>query len=594
MPREIIPVRNFLEKLYTDGVFSDYKLEITELAWEIGVHAFGLFPSRLISERRPNEPDQVLEYRCSIYEPITKKYIGKVITELNKIRRSTDWALLFDRNDVPAKLLNNSQDLTLENYLMFNFPEFTSLTNWLFSLVLPTYLIDANAFIIVLPKDVQNIQTNELIEPTPEIIPSNRIKYYIPGEVFVFLDEYKCSYTVYDEDMEPRIMPGDIVYIVTPNSYARYDQVSDDYRLKEIFNYSHNLGYIPVTQTGGLVKGKVGNRIVYRSRIADMIPDLNEAVREYSDIQAEAVNVIYSERWEMGLNDCETCSGTGEIINPGLVGNCEPCKKCKGTGQVPRSPYSKLVIKQDMAGESGNFPIPPAGYIEKDTKIIDIQDRRIQQHINDALGAINMSFLEDVPLSESGESKKVDRDALNTFVHSIAEDLVRIADVTAKFINDLRYSYIVPDKDTRDKMLPDIVVPESFDMLSADYLLKELAAAQSSNVSPVIINALQKEYASKKFNANADVRKELELTLKLDPLSGITDDDKLTRLSARGISQQSYIISSNITDFIARALFDYKDAFYSYPLDKQKEILNSYANEVIITQTNNLVPPNEV
>ena len=589
MAKEIIPIKKYIEQLMYDSAFPAYKAEINMQAWEIAVHAFGLYPEDLISNRRPNETAEMFEYRKSIYQPITKKYVGKVITELNKIRRSTDWSIIFDRKDVPTVLLNDNVDNTLENYVTNNFPDFTSITNWLFSLVLPIYLIDANAFILVLPENPEGIKETELINPVPEIVPSDRIMYYIPKEIFIYKDIEHSQYWELDEEGGKHLREGDILHVVTPLSYVRYEQVSSDYKLKETVNYTHNLGYIPVTQTGGIVKGKNNNRLVYRSRISDMIPDLNEAVREYSDIQAESVNVIFSERWEMAQGECRACNGTGEVKQP-YGAPCEPCKKCNGTGALPRSPFTKLVIKPQMTGEDQNIPIPPAGYIEKSTEIITIQDKRISKHISDALGAINMSFLEDVPLSESGIAKQVDRDALNTFVHSIAEDIVRIADTVVKHINDLRYNVIVPDKATRDAMLPYIVVPEVFDLLNAEYILKELSDAQNSKVSAVIIRALNVEYAAKKFNSNPDVRKELELTLMLDPLSGISDEDKIVRLSAKGITLKNYVISSNISDFISKALFQYGDDFYTFQLDKQKEILDGYAVEVMNENSLNIIP----
>ena len=52
----------------------------------------------------------------------------------------------------------------------------------------------------------------------------------------------------------------------------------------------------------------------------------------------------------------------------------------------------------------------------------------IKQEIWDAYSAVNMEFLMDSPLATSGESKKVDRDELNNFVYTFAEDAVGVLD----------------------------------------------------------------------------------------------------------------------------------------------------------------------
>lgn len=583
MPTEFTG-REILQIVY-DFEAQGIQSKAIDLARALVIHAYGEFPYDLIRERRPHEPDEVLAYRCKIYKPITKKYIGKVITELNKIRRSKDWALLYENDSIPSYLENDP----LEKYLTTGLPVFDSLTNWLFSVGLKTYLLDANAFVIVVPNDLDNIVETEFIKPVPEIILSSQVRAYLPGEYLIYHLGETCIYNETLENGERVERAGTVYWALTDKSLLRFEQVAND-RMAEKYRYDHNLGYLPATQTGGLVREYIHGRFIYESRIADMVPDLDEAVREYSDLQAEVVNHIYSERWEYQTEDCTACGGSGES-EVRFAGVCDPCKKCNGTGQVHRSPYQKIVIKAKMTGEAKGAPIPPAGYIQKDIEIVKIQQARIYEHIDDALSAINMQFIETVPLNQSGRAKEVDRDALNTFVHSIAEDIVKMADTVARMINDMRYGRVTSDKETRDKMLPTIIVPESFDMLSADYLIGEIAKAQTNKVSPILINALQKEYAAKKFNASPNVRRTLELTLSLDPLSGITEEDKLTRLSAKGITLESYVISSNISEFIERAIDQYSTGFYEMDTPQQKEVMNAYAREVIAQTQRTAIAP---
>jgi hypothetical protein len=53
---------------------------------------------------------------------------------------------------------------------------------------------------------------------------------------------------------------------------------------------------------------------------------------------------------------------------------------------------------------------------------------------------------------------------------------------------------------------------------------------------------MELEYASKKFNYDHHVRDMIELVLGLDQLSNIPEDEKMSRLSNKGIKQTDYII----------------------------------------------------
>jgi len=220
-------------------------------------------------------------------------------------------------------------------------------------------------------------------------------------------------------------------------------------------------------------------------------------------------------------------------------------------------------------------PIPPAGYIEKDVEIVKIQDERIDEHIHKALGSLNMQFLNQTPLNISGKGKEVDRDELNNFVHSVAQDLVRIAKRSMIIMAEYRYRISIKDEKVRKAIQPDIRVPQKFDLLSSTYLADEISQLKSSGANPVIIAALEKEYASKKFYNDPDVRDLLTLVLELDPLASISEEDKMIRKANRGITDTDYIISSNIMELVKELAKDEK--FIAESRDKQMEALKALA-----------------
>ena len=248
-------------------------------------------------------------------------------------------------------------------------------------------------------------------------------------------------------------------------------------------------------------------------------------------------------------------------------------------GYIATGPYSKLLIRPTSAMEGGgSIPNPPAGYVEKDVEIVKLMDDSVRQHIYDGLAAINFQELAEVAMAQSGVAKTVDRDEQNNTIHAIAEDLVKVMDNVYKITAYYRYKGLYPF-DEIDKMLPKIPVPEKFDLLSITNMQTELNTAKTGKTNPVIVNAMEVDYASKRFNTDESVRDLVSLTLKLDPLPNISEDEKMARLSNKGILQETYIVSSNINEFVQRAL-DEDPKFAGMALKDQKAKLLTYAQEI--------------
>jgi hypothetical protein len=560
-----------LQKFFSGKYFHKAYTETSNLANDILVHADGIYPEKLIEKRRPSESLAVKNYRKEIWQSVTKSEFGRVHNGLSKIRKSTDWSIRFDINKQPSSVRDEDG---IAKYFDSEFPEFTSITNWAFSVLLKTYLTDANALICVFPIMEKDIAENSYVKPIPNIFYSNQIIDHVVDDYCVLKSTDKI---VYGTEVKKW---GDVYYIITTQSVQRYEQIREDKTMKLAWEYLHNLGELPVIKTKGNFKKALDGLNIYESRLATMVPHLNEAIREYSDLQAEVVQNIFSEKWEMVTDECTTCKGKGTIKAAGLVLNESNCTTCSGTGNKPRGPYTTLQIKPPMAGEQ-QYPTPPMGYIQKDTTIIEIQDKRIDKHIYKALCAINFQFLDQSPLNQSGKAKEVDKDELNTFVNSIAEDIVSILDKEIYYTTEMRYSISVPDKMKRMDMLPFISVPEKFDILSTNYLETELKNAKENKTNPVIVVAIEKEYANKKFSNDPAVRDMVSLILALDPMAGVHEDDKMTRLSNKGITMETYVVSCNIHDFVLRAIDEKGDAFFKMVPKEQKILMKEYAKEQI-------------
>lgn len=570
-----LKLTNELIKEYADRKRNHSAYDITVQLYEkMRVHADGDVPEHIICERRPSEPEDIKAYRVKIYEPMTKSSIGRVVSSLSKIRRSTDWAVPFPEK----KNSTIAQDETLEQYTTYNFPyNFTSLTNWLFGVCLKEYLVDSNAVVLDIPINITK-DASDYYKPFPFIYNSPQVLDFVPGDYAVLLADRKCCYDVYDGNGKffRTNADGFVLHYVDKDVFITYEQDSVDKKVRITTEFKHKLGILPAFKMPGIFFKACDFTFINNSRIDDMLPHLNEAARLYSDLQAEIVQHVHSEKWLYMNTSCSTCNGLGQVI----IGDnkCE-CDRCHGIGRVATSPYANHVLTPPQTGEEA-VPAPPAGYIQKtDVALMcDKINNLFKEQMYSALAAINMQFLDNTPLNQSGVAKEVDKDELNNFVYSVAEDLVYIMDMLMMITNEWRTYGLISDRNARKELLPKIPVPEKFDLLSSGYLISEVTEAKNNKVNPLIVSTLESEYAAKKFYNTPEIAQLVQLIYRLDPMPAISEEDKIMRLQNDGVTQIDYIISSNIAPFIKRAIID-DPKFWQLKYEEQMEVMRTYAQE---------------
>lgn len=585
-----LEVRNYIK-----GSLNHYFYkETVESEEKIRIHADGCYPKCIIEERRPNEPEEVKCYREKIWIPKTKPTFTRVYNSLQKIRRSSDWFIKYPTEQFPRI----AEGETLEDYCEKKFPYFQSVTNYIFQAILREYLIDANGGVLILPMD-KEVQENEFVRPFPAIVHSCYILDYVEDDYCVLENPTGCKYGSESKT-------GKSYWFITKETIIQYDQVNAKGSYSVVWEYQHNLGTLPFIKWKGALVACNSCYFKYESRIAGMIPELDEAAREYSDVQAAKVLHIYPERWEFTQNECTSCKGTGKRRNSSWYPDCDPsipcdvtCDTCKGVGYVSAGPYSKIMVRPIQGLEAGGtqIPTPPAGYVEKDVEIVKVMEESVSKHLYDALAAINFEFLTESPIAQSGVAKSQDRDEAGNTANSIAEDIVAFMDQVYRVIARYRYGLLYSIEEI-ETMLPVINVPEKFDLVTANDIADSLKMAKDSKINPQILNAIEIEYAHKKFSQEPEIRDMVYLTLSLDPLAGVSEEDKMSRLSNKGITQLTYIISSNIQEFVQQAIEDDPD-FAEKELSDQKEVIKAMAQAILDEQSamktvmNGVQPDNE-
>jgi len=523
---------------------------------------------RLIDARRPGESDYIMKYRRSAYLPITKVPCNKVVSSLKKIVKSDDWKIDYSKSENPTFLPDNK---TLELYCETNFPNDDSIENFAYKNIVRWMLTDPNAIIVVMPLN-WDVEDNELYKPYPHIIQTKDV-YHISNDMAIFLSPYETTY----KDEEGNSRDGKILTVVTKDSFYDCVQIStEDYRIDQ---HPHNIGELPAWTLGGESKTPDINQPFFESFINGMLPSLDAAAGDYSDLQAEKVQHLYSTMWYIQSQECKACNGSG-FSSTLSQGKQVICQDCEGRGSMKFSPYKSFEVNKSNLDPSGaNLPIPPAGYITKPTDMVGLMRNEIDLEIKASLAAINMEFLAETPMNESGKAKEVDKDELNNFVYAIAYHLVEeIVNPIYWFTNEIRYMKAVPDPKMRAKMLPHIDVPQSFDFLTQRDAVDNMIKIVGSKVSANIKDLAEMKYIHSEFQDIPEIREKMNLIHNHDPFPNYESTDLQTLITGGIIKKVDAVLSTYIVSFVDE-LIKTNPKFLELKFGEQKETLVQMAQD---------------
>lgn len=561
-----------------------YYAQSVEIKKSLAAHSKGTYPKDLIEIVRPNETFDQKQYRKSVWTPKTKTYFSKVVTTLAKIQRAEDWKISFPDSTIAFEKANSLEDYTQKNY-----PYFGSLENWFFSVQMRDMCDDPNGVIAVLPMPkIDPMDDSEVLNPFTFWFGSECVIDYVENSYCVL----KSTETSTLIDKNQNKSQGSIYYIIDKDSWAICTQVGDPKNFTFTTEISvHNIGSMPAFKIGGIIEEFSNGQKLWDSFLGDCLPDWDEALRRYSDLQVQMVLHVHSEKWEIEDSPCKVCNETGTVNKLGTGGNPTAakiaCGNCGGTGSVSsRSPFNVKTIKparQIGLGDSVPIATPPMGYIQKpidDTKFID---QKVNDSIESGLAAINMEYLMFEPEENSGVAKTLDRQEVNTFFYEVGRHIVKnIENPCYYFIAKWKYGVQLNDEQVKS-VVPQINVPTKFDILTEDILSARLAAANTSNIDPSLKMALQIEWAKREFGDGSDQVAFIKCVAELDPLPAKTDEEKMTILSNKGTTNENYILSCNLTPFIIRAESE-NDDFYELEYADKMKILMEYVSEITDSQ----------
>jgi len=571
---------DFLTEISQDKITHKYYDDTVEHAEEMGVHVEGFKPEKLLKINRPSERPEIQEYRLAIWQAVTEGLSEKVINTLNRIYNERFFKIIFP--DKPTTSLID-EDEDLKTYITEGIPEYGSLMTYIRETFTKKNLSDANAAIVVMPTKF-NIEQGELLEPESIFYDSKSLRIFKDENWYFFLVDEK-------------------IFIVSKTHIFWLIQTED---AKEVtwnvaFQWAHNIGVPPVFRTGGIVSG-VKSPYWFKSFIGGVLPHWNRVVTLSSDLDGNYNSHMHLERWSFA-NEC-TADGcrNGLVNNPidfqgELQNNFTECIRCKGTGKEGRSPYNETFINRDGLDPEAPLPIPPFGYPAKPTEIVGIIEDRIKQEKEDGLASINFDILNKVGENQSGVAKVLDRQDMDSFLQRYADHVfVDIIPQTIFYMAAWRYGVLLRGSDEGlineeaiRNLLPEVVSPKNFNVLSLDMLQAMLKEASTANVSDSMLKHLERDIAVKQFVNDEDKKVRELLIIDLQPFPGKSVDDLL---SLQGLTIKDWEIfkSLKIGELVDKAIEDNPE-FIDLPRKEQRQIIDDMAMEARPTDQQLIATP---
>lgn len=476
------------------------KSEWVSIFDEMKVHTRGDIPEKLLSDRRPNEDDEILNYRVKIYQPITKGPINRSINKLFRIFMNSNFSLKVNENlqkYLDEKIFNN------RNFL-----------EYFYGNVIKRMIEDPNGWIAWIPEGEGLEKVTEKVDPLPELIDSSKI-WFFNDEVFTWY-----------EHREEKTLPEQF-WSLTKEGYYLHQKNGDKYNLYVLYN--HKIGEIPALVLGGILSEDG----VFESFFNGFLPFGNEAIRQYSDAQAVNITSAFPYRTEE-YTECDypKCNGRGWWEVPCKGDGCVPrvytCKVCNGTGQKSHSsPYGVRIRKEPGPGEEINTR-PMIEFTSPSRDILDFVNEFPFKLLMEARKAI---FDDMILEPQSGVAKIIDREDSHAFFSAISDNLY-----DHLFLNSLGFINSYRDINTKEK--PEIIKPTSFFIKTEQDLVEELGVLLEKKAPLPFVLETVKDLAKKRFSSNKTASKSIDFLMVYDPLFALGPEEKNMLIATNVIDDQ--------------------------------------------------------
>lgn len=539
------------------------------------IHALGDYPLNVIDSQRPNEPDEIKQYRYDSYIPRTKNVVDKFFTFITKIYKGLK---LEEKNTSITQALKNEHPF---EYITQNYPFYDSFIAYLRDYYQRQKQIDPNSFVVVKPINLQKEQ-NDFYLPFAYIVNSNQVLYHQEDVILIYLSNEKSKYTSgdkvkYDGKIIVEVEQGKItewIQIGDQEGEAIFEGVEYEYTFVDPntvpFFMVSNFTLETQEENSGIDK-------LQESLLSRMTESLDKAARHDSDLEAQYTLHCYPEKWQITTDESVFCNRQNKGIE-------RRCKDCDGGCKDVASPFGTLKINPNntRVGDNTNIPTPPAGYIDKDISTIDKLEKKVSQDLYNALDSINLDYLAIPKTEQSGIAKAYDREEILSVLMTEASQVFKDANMIIYLTYLWRYSNIL----SLDKIKSEVLTykhSNNFDTMTSQIAMQRYLDMKDSNSDANLVNNARLEAIKLEYGEDSEVYKVENLVSKIDPFPGKTIDEILA-LNASGLALEDDAKLSIYGRNLIKELLTEDSEFLSKDYKEQKEkILDKVQEKRVVT-----------
>jgi hypothetical protein len=495
-------------------------IKFKELFEEMAVHTRKRKPKDILLKRRPNEPDDVFEYRIANYEPITYGSMNKAFDNLNRILTGINYNLSVSDDKV-------TEYLSTKKFMGVDFKMFFS------KVVLKRMIEDPNGYLLWLPGGQGVDSSASTVEPYPVLMFSFNIIDW--GKDFiVFLSDEKSYLTTGQGKNQVVKKEGRVYYILTTDTFYKYIEQDAGKFLLEVV-YVHNLGEIPMVPLGGDLNADG----YYESFFSPYIAFGNESIRQFSDFQALSTTSAHPIR-EVFTMECEVQRLDLDADDDNDEENKTYSRQVK-VQPFTKGPFNEI---QRPVGENSHdglgqkyldAAIPTVRFINPDIAFVQNAWKSTREMLELAEDSLHLNLGE---ISLSGKAKEIDLLSHEDMLNKIANQILNNMLVSARFI--VAYTNNTPYDKSRVKLTK----PTSFRVKTESELLDELNKLKTSNAPAWIVSAVARQLALARFSGDEVNQKIFVLITTYDPLFVYTVSEKQTMVLA-GTANKDMVTKSN-------------------------------------------------
>jgi hypothetical protein len=275
-------------------------------------------------------------------------------------------------------------------------------------------------------------------------------------------------------------------------------------------------------QTVGYIYEVLTNDYYFASPLSNILPDMNDYLKNRSNLTVGMQSRIFADRIEIGDKSCTVCVGKGHIFNDD--GHKVECNHCNGSGIEPRSGLTttKWINVNELDPQAASVMKDSISYITPPLSPMEFVKNfcnELEQMIYKSL-AISLSSEMDKTATEVSIDRSEHQSQLMAFANQLYDHYENAIIEFNLYSGNEGYT---------------LVRPISLSLLSQADLIKELTESKDTIGAALIEN----EYIEKRFGEN----RRIEIYKITDSLRGKTIEQKASLLTLELVSKWQVILS---------------------------------------------------